>query len=213
MQDAIARGSAAYEQWRRSEPRLWGRTVRFIYRMLNIRADFAQARKGVAAAEQRALHYLEGGIARWEAEDRVSAETAEMFRAKLASPEVTVALQHLGAHLLISAVFRFPLGSIIRVLWTLTFMVRAFDSNLRLHRRAGEGGVTVHNPLVLLVGAIPGFGAIAYMFSKPLLRPWLMRLAIDETAHGMPFGLYGKLRCGRWLAPEAKPRANRPASS
>ena len=203
MLSSIDLGEAAYEEWHSGEPRVWGRTIRFIYRVLNIRADFAAARRGMAAAQQRASALMEDGIVRWEEEGRIAPEQAASLRSSLADPDVQVAMGHFGAHLVMSAVLRFPLGSIARVLWSLTFMVRSVDEAIRFRGRKSSGGFKVHNPLVLIWGAIPGFGAFAYIFSGPLLKPPLIRLAMDEAMHDMPFGIYRRFGFTRWLAPKA----------
>ncbi len=202
LQDAVEKGEAAYNKWHSSEPRIWGRTVRIIYRTLNIRADLAAARRGMASAQQQASRHMEDGIKRWEAEGRIESTQADELRAQLASPDVQIAMSHLGAHLVISAVLRFPFGSIARFLWTLIFMVRAVDEAVRFRgRKSTSGGLKVHNPIVLIWGAIPGFGAVAYIFSGPLMKPLLIRLAIDETIYDLPFRLYQRLGFSRWLPP------------
>jgi hypothetical protein len=146
---------------------------------------------------------MEQGLARWQSEGRISEQRALEVRASLADHDVQVAMEHFGALMLISVVFRFPLGSIIRFAWVLVFMVRASDAAIR-RRKNGSGGLGVHNPLVLLVAAIPGFGAIAYIFSGPLMKPVLVRLALDETMREMPWDLYHRLRLNRWLPPRAQ---------
>lgn len=198
--DSIEKGEAAYVRWHRSEPRIWGRLIRWTYRALNIRADFSTARRGLAGAQQKAMSFLDHGLVRWEEEGRITTERATEVREALDDPAVAVALEHLGAHMMISVVFRFPFGSIVRFLWVLTFMVRASDAVVR--RRPNKfGGLAVHNPLVLFWSALPGIGLIAYMFSKPLLKPVLMRLALDEALHSMPLRLYDRTMASRWLSP------------
>lgn len=202
--DFIQKGEAAYLRWHKGEPRVWGRVIRWTYRALNIRADFAAARSGMAGAQHKAVSFLEQGLSRWETEGRITSEKATDVRTSLADPAVATALEHLGAHMMISVVFRFPFGSIIRVLWVLTFMVRASDAAIR-RRPNASGGLAVHNPIVLVWAGLPGIGLIAYMFSKPLLKPTLMRLALDQTLHSMPLRLYDRTLASRWLPPTVRP--------
>ncbi len=200
--DSIEKGEAAYVRWHKGEPRIWSRIVRGVYRALNIRADFSVARKRMAGAQHRAVSFLEQGIARWESQQRISHERADEMRKSLADPSVAIALEHLGAHMMISVVFRFPFGSITRVLWVLTFMIRASDATIR-RRENSSGGLDVHNPLVLIWAGLPGVGLIAYMFSRPLLKPALIRLALDQTMYSMPLRLYWRTGTSRWLPPRA----------
>ena len=68
----------------------------------------------------------------------------------------------------------------------------------------GSGGLRVHNPVVLVWAAIPGFGAIAYIFLGPLFKPALIRLALDETMHEMPLRIYTRLGFSKWLPPRRR---------
>ncbi len=203
LQESIRLGEAAYIRWHKGEPRVWGKMVRWMYRAANVRADFTAARRTMAGAQHRAIEFLEDGLKRWESEGRIMPERAAKVRTSLADPAVAVALEHLGAHMMISVVFRFPFGSIIRFIWVLAFMIRASDAVVR-RRQNNTGGLDVHNPLVLLWSGLPGIGFIAYIFSRPLLKPTLMRLAFDQLLHSMPFRLYDRLLAGRWLAPSVK---------
>ena len=198
--DAIEKGESAYNRWRGAETRIWGKSVRFIYRALNIRADFAFARRGIASAQQRANGHMESGLERWESEGRITPERAQRIRDDLDDRDVQIAMEHLGGQMLISAVLRFPFGSITRFLWVLTFMIKAATAAIRL-KTPESGGLRVHNPLVLLWSCLPGVGLIAYMFSGPLLKPRLMRLAMDETLYEMPFRIYTRLGFSKWLPP------------
>lgn len=201
--DSIEKGEAAYVRWHQGEPRIWGRIIRWTYRALNIRADFSVARRGLAGGQHKAVSFLGQGLSRWEGEGRITTEKAGEVRESLADPAVAVALEHLGAQMMMSIVFRFPLGSIIRVLWVLTFMVRAADATVR-RRPNSSGGLGVHNPLVLIWAALPGIGLIAYMFSRPLLKPVLMRLALDQALHSLPCRLYERTLTSRWLPPRVR---------
>ena len=198
---------SAYIRWHKKEPRIWGRTLRCGYRTLNVRADFAIARRGLAGAQHRATTFLEEGVTRWEEEGRYTSERAAKLRQSIQDPSMAVALEHLGAHLMISTVLRFPIGSITRALWVLVFMLRATNATVR--RRPNRfGGLGVHNPIVLLWAGLPGVGAIAYMFSRPLMKPVLMRLLLDEAIYRMPLQLHRRIGAARWLSPKPKADLN-----
>lgn len=202
--DAIEKGEGAYNRWRAGEARIWGRSIRLLYRVLNIRADFAFARSGMASAQQRASGYMEKGLDRWESESRIPKAKADEIRVALKDKDMQIAMEHLGAHMLISTVLRFPIGSITRFLWTLTFMVKATSNLVRFKDDAGSGGLRIHNPIVLIWSGLPGVGAIAYIWSGPLFKPTLIRLALDETLHEMPFRIYTRLGFSKWLPPKRR---------
>jgi hypothetical protein len=173
--ESAEKGQSAYNSWHRGEPRIWGRAVGLAYRALNIRADFAAARRGVAGAQHRAVAFLDEGVSTWQSEGRITPQRADSIRESLRDPGISIALEHLGAHLMISAVFRFPFGSILRPLWTLIFMVRALDAVAR-RRPNRTGGLDIHNPVVLA---------------------W----AVIQVARKAPLKLYKRTRIDRWLPP------------
>ena len=73
-----------------------------------------------------------------------------------------------------------------------------------LFRRAGaREAARIHTPLVMILSLLPMVGAIAYLSSSPLRSKLLVRVAMDEVAIELPFGLYYRLHLGRWLAPSA----------
>ena len=55
----------------------------------------------------------------------------------------------------------------------------------------------------MLLGLVPGFGAIAYAVSEPMLKgPG--RMLVDESASRLPFKLYRRLGLARFTAPRRK---------
>ncbi len=55
----------------------------------------------------------------------------------------------------------------------------------------------------MVLALLPVVGGIAYLASCPVRRGPLFRIALDEMALEMPFGLYRRLHLARWLAPKA----------
>ena len=66
------------------------------------------------------------------------------------------------------------------------------------------GGLDVHNPVVLLWASLPGVGAIAYMFSRPLFKFVLVRLLLDHAVYKMPLQVHRRIGAGRWLSPKTR---------
>ncbi len=126
------------------------------------------------------LGHLEDLIQSWKASEFRLWGRLFNLKGYLASREVNSAMRHLGVHLVISAIFRFPIGSAMRLFWTLSFWVK-----LQVHRlRHGPGpvpdhGPNIHNPLVMILSIIPGLGAVAYLASRPMRRKILVRLMLD----------------------------------
>ena len=61
--------------------------------------------------------------------------------------------------------------------------------------------ITLHNPLVIVLSIIPGFGGFAYLTAGPLRRMTLIRLMIDRIGRKIPFRLYSRSRIDRLVAP------------
>ncbi len=59
----------------------------------------------------------------------------------------------------------------------------------------------IHSPLVLLLAAIPGFGAFAYLAAKPVRsNRLLMRVTLDAVMHKAPARLYERTGMRRIIA-------------
>ncbi len=201
LHSAINDCERAVREWHGSELRLAGKTIKVIYALFNWKAAARWSRKVMASSDGLAEAFLGQGLDRWHREGRITTATAAVEKAYLADGEVREALRHLGAHLVISAIFRFPFGSIIRSGWTLAFFVRELALKVLPGRRSRRGSLALHNPIVVVLGAIPGFGAFAYLAARPLRRWLLIRLMADQVAWKLPFSLYRRLRVGRWLPP------------
>ena len=94
------------------------------------------------------------------------------------------------------------LRSAARFLWTLFFWFK-FQLQ-RLFRRSKSAGPrleNIHNPLVMFIALIPGFGAVAYLGARPLRQKLLIRLMLDQVAVKLPFRFYTRLRLNQLLAP------------
>jgi len=90
---------------------------------------------------------------------------------------------------------RFPAGSAARVLWATAFRLRV-EVRAVLKRDPPEQTRTsrgIHSLPVILVSAIPGLGAAAYVFAKPLRQNRVvLSAALDQAFRLLPFGLYGR---------------------
>ena len=205
LKDDVDRCQEAILTWQASEPRIWGRLIRGVYRLLDWERSYMRVSHALRGADGAAENFLNRGIARWEAEGRLSPSQMAWLRSHLSSGQLQGPLHHLGVHLVLSVVLVLPvpgLRSAARFVWTLAFWVRL---QWRRVRRSASGSAAraanIHTPLVMVLALIPGFGAVAYMGARPLRRKLLIRLMLDQIAFKLPFGLYRRIRLGRLLAP------------
>ena len=201
LEDTVERCDADIRLWKEAEPRVWGRLARRVYGLLDWSGSFRRVARAMDGGDRLAVAFLSAGIERWERDERVSPSDAASLRAQLASNELRDALHHLGAHLVISILLRFPFSSVGRFAWTVSFW--ALSESRRLRRRSGGTVANIHNPLVMGLSLVPGLGAIAYLAARPLRKRLLVRLMLDQTAWKLPFRLYCRLHLARWLAPRA----------
>ncbi|MEE8518940.1 MAG: phosphatase PAP2 family protein, partial [Dehalococcoidia bacterium] len=204
LREAVDAGEESLLAWQRSEPRVWGRIIRSVYRLLNWKSAVQHLLSALDGADRASQRLLDRGIARWESQNGLSASEAAGLRAKLSAKEAQGAVHHLGAHLVLSLAIAVPvpgIRSLARFLWTLAFMVKAQVSRL-LRRRGAAQAASIHTPLVAVITLLPIVGGIAYLAARPLRSKLLIRIALDEVAVEMPFGLYRRLRLARWLAPK-----------
>jgi hypothetical protein len=58
----------------------------------------------------------------------------------------------------------------------------------------------MHHPLVILLSAIPGFGAFAYLAAKPVRsNRLLVRVTLDAVLYKVPWRLYQRSRMRRLI--------------
>ena len=198
----VERCERGIHSWKDAEPRIWGRLASLVYRMLDWKAIYRRTGVALAGADRAAEGFLNSGIDRWVEGGRLLPSQASELRTHLSSSEARDALHHLGAHLVITALFRFPLGSAVRFVWTAGFWFGVQYKRLN-HRSGGPSGrlSNIHNPVVLMLSLVPGFGAIAYLAARPLRRELLVRLVADQISWKLPFGLYRRMGISKWLAP------------
>ena len=205
---AADRAEVAINDWKDAEPRLWGHIVSRIYKLLDWKGFFQHLMGAMGGADRAAQVFLNGGIDRWEKEERIGPPQVTELRAILASREAQDALHHLGAHLVLSVAVAIPIPgmrSLARFGWTLAFWSIA-QGRRYLRRSVPSAGrvPNIHSPLVMVLALMPGFGAIAYLAARPLRKKLLVRLVSDQVAWKLPFKLYARMRLDRWLAPAPK---------
>ena len=201
LRAATLMAEAAATSWKDGEPRIWGRMAKIVYRLMDWSGVARRLRQALQGADQAAQTFLEHGIERWETEGRLKADEADTLRARLGSSEAQEAIHHLGAHMVLSVLLRFPFGSIGRFAWTLGFWAAHQLRRLYPRGRSARRVSNVHSPLVMVLSLVPGFGAAAYLAAGPLRSKLLVRLMMDQTASKLPFRLYRRLRLGRLLPP------------
>ena len=181
--DAAERAAAG---WYATEPRLW--TV-----LLSPREWRPRLTAFAARGQERASEWLTAAIDRWVDEGRIDDTEAASLRSEIETPRFQAVVPHLGAHLAITVALRFPLGSIARVAWT-SWALGSATVRLamrRIDRHAWRQALSVHNPLVIVLAAIPGFGALAYVASGPVRsNRLLLRVVLDAALSKLPWRLY-----------------------
>ena len=188
--DAAAAAAAA---WHRSEPRLWRRLARGLGSGFGVRTWPARLRARFAGSQDKAREWIARAVTTWEAEGRVSAEEAAAMRVHMNGAEFQAMLPHLGAHIIITIILRFPFGSIARMGWSLGVLASATGRLLlrRSDRRAWKQAWSIHSPLVIVLSAVPGFGTFAYLAAKPVRsNRLLLRATADAVLKKVPWRLY-----------------------
>ncbi len=208
--DAAARAAG---EWHASEPRLWSA-------LLSPSTWQPRLAAFAARGQQRASEWLGAAIDRWVREGRIDDVAADSLRAEIETPRFQAVVPHLGAHLAITVALRFPFGSIARVAWT-TWSLGAATVRLaarRIDRRAWRQAWSIHNPLVIALAAIPGFGALAYVASGPVRsNRLLLRVVLDAALGKLPWRVYERSGARRIVTAGHGPRpvvlqpATRPA--
>ena len=205
FKEDVERGEEAMHSWQDSEPRVWGRVISDVYRLLDWKGFFQRLSHKLKSADRVAENFLNRGIERWEVEGRLSSSESGQLRSQVASGETQNALHHLGIHLVLSAALAVPipgLRSLARFTWTAMFWLKA--QARRLLRRApktAEKVSNIHSPLVMVIALAPMLGGVAYVAARPLRRKILIRLMLDQIAIKLPFKLYARLNLARRLAP------------
>jgi hypothetical protein len=186
--DATERDTNA---WHGSEPRIWSRL-------------FGRRRHSDNRAQQRqhwAIQWFEEAIGNWRTEGRITSSDARKLQSKVRSSQFVSVMPHFGVHLGTTLLLRFPLGSIARASYS-TFMLLnetwKFASR-RTDRRAWREALGVHSPLVILISAIPGVGAFAYLASRPIRTDHrLLCIGLDAVLLKFPWRIYERSGA-RWL--------------
>jgi hypothetical protein len=90
-------------------------------------------------------------------------------------------------------------------MWTLTFRLKALYAlgSGRMTRDEYQVARSIHSVPVMLLALVPALGAMAYAASETMVKRGLGRMLLDQSAHKVPFGLYGRLRLGRIIAPRS----------
>jgi hypothetical protein len=150
-----------------------------------------------------ATEAVSAGIDTWVEEGLMAEAEAEAARSTLKAPEMAAATGSLGAHLAMSVPLRFPLGSIARTGWTVVARVKGEVRGLR-DAEARRSARSVHSTPVALLGAVPGFGAFAYLAARPFREQRVLRAVMfDQALRHMPLRLHARLHLSalsRWMA-------------
>ena len=204
FKEDVDRGEEALRSWQDSEPRIWGKLISRVYRLLDWKGFYKRFTHMLKGADRAAQNFLNQGIERWESEGRLSPSEAAQLRSQVSSGDAQSAVHHMGVHLVLSVAIVVPipgLRSLARFSWTAAFWVKAEATRLR--RRAsktGEKVSNIHSPYVMGIALVPAIGAVSYLASPPLRKRSVARLLLDQAASKMPFRLYTRTRLNRVLA-------------
>lgn len=219
LESSLNRANATANAWHASEPRIWSRILKAVWSGFYVRTWRSRAEARVAGGQQKATAWLNEAVDTWQAEQRIDMAQAKKLRAEIQSPGVQAVLPHFGAHFIMSVFLRFPLGSIARFAWSIWGLGAATVRLMarRIDRATWKGAWEVHHPVVIVISAIPGFGAFAYLAARPVRsNRLLMRVTIDAVMQKVPKGIYERSGLRRLVAgrPQLVPvpvRANVPA--
>jgi hypothetical protein len=193
------------QKWHDSEPRIWSRLL----------GRKRQTDESAAAVQRWVIDWFDDAIDDWREEERITDAKRRELRAKVRSQQFAAVMPHFAVHLGSSALLRFPLGTIVRASYTGFHMAKAaLDySRGRIDRSERQKRMGIHSPLVLLISAIPGFGAFAYLASRPVRSDHLLlRIGLDAMLQKIPARLYERSRM-RWLVTDTPRFAQRGFSS
>ena len=193
LADAGEAYAAAAARWHGAERRLLPRALRIAFRLVDVPTWVRGTRRAVGRGERLGHDVTVAGIETWRAESRLTEIEAEGLRASVAEREVAGATRHLGVHLALSIPLRFPLGSIARSLWTLVLRAKAEWAAL-LGRGSAAEARHIHTMPVALAGALPGFGAFAYLLAKPFREQRALgAILADQSLRKLPARTYSRL--------------------
>ena len=209
LQLTLDRAEAATAGWHGSEPRIWSRSLKAAWAGFYVRSWPARVQSRIDGGQQKATDWLNGAVNTWQYDGRIDAGQADRLRGEITSPAVQAILPHFGAHFIISVFLRFPFGSIARFVWSSWGLgaatVRLFAR--RIDRKTWKMAWDVHHPLVIAISAIPGFGAFAYLVSRPVRsNRLLMRVTVDAVMLKAPKRLYERSGLRRLVAPATQPQ-------
>lgn len=206
LRERVDQAESKMNEWHAGEPRIWSKIVGGVWNGYGFRTWRSRAQARVAGGQDKALGWMTASVETWLDEGRITGTEAAELRAQMATPMFQAVLPHLGAHLAITVVLRFPFGSIARMAWT-GYALGAATVKLaarRIDRHAWKQAWDIHSPFVILLSAIPGFGAFAYLAAKPVRSSrLLMRVTLDSVMHKVPWKLYERSGMRRLIARRA----------
>ena len=208
LEGAIQDAERFTQTWKESEPHIWGRLARRIYRILDVSRLLKGIRSRLDGAETMAMSFVSGAIDRWERDGQIDSEQAASLRHTMSTSEAQTLMKHMGAHLVLSVVIAIPipgLRSAARFSWTLAFRLKALVARVRgkITKEEYQVARSIHSVPVMLVALVPAIGAIGYAVSDTMVKRGLGRMLLDQSAHKVPFGLYERLRLDRITAPRS----------
>ena len=128
FKEDVDRGEEALRTWQDSEPRLWGRLISRVYRLLDWKSFYRRFTHMLKGADRAAENFLNRGIERWESEGRMPPSEAAQLRSVISQGDSQNAMHHMGVHLVLSVAIAIPipgLRSLARFSWTAAYWTKA----------------------------------------------------------------------------------------
>jgi len=204
---ATERLADAQTRWFASEPRIISRTLRFLFRLIDVPSWIRGIRRLADRGTSMGEEFVEEGVETWVAEGHITDEQGTELRSALANPEVALVLANLGAHLAITIPLRFPFGSLTRFFWTLGSRLTA-EWRALLRKSPATTARRVHTIPVMFATLLPSVGSAAYLLATPLRHNAVLELiAVDSVLRRLPFRVHQRFHLVALTAWFATPKA------
>ncbi|MBK7330538.1 MAG: hypothetical protein IPI85_16120 [Dehalococcoidia bacterium] len=147
LEHLLDEAEALAAEWHGAEPRIWSRTLRFVFDGFGVLGAVRWLRRKTSMGRDRADAWLGACVTTWRADGRITEAQEAELRETIAAPEIQGVLPHLGVHLIIGVALRFPLGSITRASYTTGNLLLAClrFATRRIDRATWRRAIRIHS--------------------------------------------------------------------
>lgn len=115
----VVHGEQAIQEWKESEPRIPGRVISRIYKILALKGHAQHMMGAIQGADVAGHNFLNRGVERWRSEGRLTEEEEAGLMSHASDPETRGAMHNLGVHLVIGVAMPLPgVRSLARAMWS-----------------------------------------------------------------------------------------------